>query len=133
MQITRCWEKNSPPNIEHCDKVSAAMPMGHPMDDLLKSLKKLQLGSSQEKRKHPRKDCSIKANYMVKGRWHRGSVQNISDGGAYIRTFQARTFSPGEAIFLVARIRFLREQIRGKIAWVGRNGIGVEFQPTECS
>ena len=107
--------------------------MGYPMDDILESFKKLQLGPSQEKRKHPRKDCSIKANYMVKGRWYKGSVQNISEGGTYIGTFEGRTLSPGEVIFLVARIRFLREQIRGKIAWVGRNGIGVEFQPTECS
>ena len=33
---------------------------------------------------------------------------------------------------LVARIKFLRDQIRGKIAWVGPHGIGVEFQTTEC-
>ena len=68
---------------------------------------------------------------MVRGRWHKGSVQNISEGGAYIGTFEGRTFSPGEAVFLVARIRFLREQLRGKIAWVGPHGIGVAFQTTE--
>ena len=101
-------------------------------DDDFELLKKPRLGALQEKRKNNREACSIKANYMVKGRWHRGSIQNISDGGAYIGTFEGKTFSPGEGIFLVARIRLLREQLRGKIAWVGPNGVGIEFQTTEC-
>ena len=112
-------------------KVSTAGPMEYPMDDLFLSLKKLQLGSSQEKRKHPRKDCSIKAHYTVKGRWHRGSIQNISDGGAYISSIRGEQFSPSEEMFLVARIRVLRHQLRGKIAWVGPHGMGVEFQTGE--
>jgi Tfp pilus assembly protein PilZ len=61
----------------------------------------------------------------------RWTIRNISDGGDYIRAFQARRFSPGENIFLIARIRVLREQLRGKIAWVGPHGMGVEFQTTE--
>ena len=101
------------------------------MDDVFKLVKKPRLGPWQERRKHPRVDCSIEANYMVQGSWHRGSIQDISDGGAYIQNFQSRTFSPGEGIFLVARIRVLREQLRGKIAWVGPHGMGVEFQNTE--
>jgi len=106
--------------------------MGHLMDYLLKSNKNPSLASQQERRKHPREDCSINANYMVQGRWHRGSIENISEGGAYILTFQDKTFSPGEGIFLVAQIRVLREQLRGKIAWVDPYGMGVEFQSTEC-
>ena len=119
--------------MDCCVKVGTAVLMEYPMDDLLESFKKPPLGSLQERRKHSRKGCSIKANYMVKGSWHRGSIQNVSDGGAYISSIRGEKFSPGEEIFLVARIRVLREQLRGKIAWVGRNGIGVEFQPTECS
>ena len=103
------------------------------MDHLLNSNKNPALASREERRKHPRKVCFIKANCMVQGRWHEGSIQDISKGGAYIRGFQSRTFSPGESIFLVVRIRVLREQLRGKIAWVGPHGMGVEFQPTECS
>ena len=134
MEITRSRgkEKDLPLNMDCCVKVGAAVLMEYPMDDLFQSLKKLQMGSLQERRKHKRKACSIKANYMVQGRWHEGSIQNVSDGGAYIRSFQSRAFSPGEGIFLVARIRVLRDQIRGKIAWVGPHGIGVEFQTTEC-
>jgi hypothetical protein len=89
------------------------------MDHLLNSNKNPALGSRQERRKHPREDCSIKANYMVKGLWHRGSIRNISDGGAYISSIRGEQFSPSEEIFLVARFRVLREQLRGKIAWVG--------------
>jgi hypothetical protein len=58
--------------------------MGYPMDDVFELPKKPHLGSLQERRKNNRKACSIKANYMVKGLWHRGSIQNLSDGGAYI-------------------------------------------------
>jgi hypothetical protein len=65
---------------------------------------------------------------MVQGHWHGGSIQKISEGGAYIRIFQSRTFSSGEGIFVVARIRVLREEVWGKIAWVGPHGIGVEFE-----
>lgn len=102
------------------------------MDHLLNSNRNQVQASRQERRKHPREARSIRANYMVKGRWHRGAIQNISEGGAYIGTFEGKTFSPGEVIFLVARIRLLRDQLRGKIAWVGPYGIGVEFQTTEC-
>lgn len=102
------------------------------MNDVFELIEKPRLGTLQERRKNNREACSIKANYMVKGRWHKGSIQNISEGGGYIGTFEGRTFAPGDAIFLVARISFLREQLRGKIAWVGPHGIGVEFQTTEC-
>ena len=76
--------------------------------------------------------CRIKANYMVKGHWHKGSIQNISEGGAYILTFEDKTSVSGEGIFLVARIKFLREQFKGKIAWKDSYGMGVEFQSAEC-
>ena len=101
------------------------------MDDLLESFKKPLLGSLQERRRHNRKVCSIEANYMTLGRWHKGSIKNISDGGAYITSIRGEQFSLNEKVFLVARIRVLREQLRGKIAWVGAHGIGVEFQTPE--
>jgi PilZ domain len=101
------------------------------MDQPLNSNKPPSLVTPQERRKHPRKARSIEANYMVKGRWHKGFVQNISDGGAFVSSPRGEQFSPGESIFLVARIKVLREQLRGKIAWVGSHGIGLEYQTTE--
>ena len=65
---------------------------------------------------------------MVQNRWYRGCIQDISAGGAYVEAMESRVFSPGEHILLVARIRVLREQLRGKIAWVGLYGMGVKFQ-----
>ena len=122
--------KDPPQNIDRCGKVGAAVPMEHPMDHLLNPNKNTALASRKERRKHPRKDCSVEANYMVQGRWHRGSIRNISDGGAYISSFRGEQFSPSEEIFLVARIRVLRDQLRAKIAWVGPHGMGVEFHAT---
>ncbi len=98
------------------------------MDRVLNSDGSLSPALLRERRKHPREARSIRANYMVKGTWYKGSVQNLSEGGAYIGTYQGKMFTPGEAIFLVARIRFLREQLKGKIAWVGPHGMGVKFQ-----
>jgi hypothetical protein len=98
------------------------------MHDAFDSIEEPPLGEIRERRKDNRMACRIKANYMVKGRWHKGSIQNISDGGAYILTFEDKTSSPGEGIFLVARITFLREQLRGRIAWMDSYGMGVEFQ-----
>jgi hypothetical protein len=101
------------------------------MEHLLTFKKNQSPSSSQERRKHSREARSIKANYLVRGRWHKGSIQNISEGGAYIGTSEGRTFSRGDGVFLVAKITFLREQLRGKIAWVGPYGMGVKFQRTE--
>ena len=100
--------------------------------DYLLNLDKNPSASHEDRRKHPRKECSIKANYMVQGHWHRGSIENISEGGAYILALEDKTFSPGEGIFLIAHGRVLLEQLRGKIAWVGPYGVGIEFQTAKC-
>jgi hypothetical protein len=102
------------------------------MHDAFESIEKPPPGAFRERRKKKRRPCSIRANYMVKGRWHKGSIQNISEGGACILTFEDDVSSPGEEIFLVARIRFLREQLRGRIAWVDSYGMGIKFQTAEC-
>jgi hypothetical protein len=65
------------------------------MNDVFKLDEKPHLRALQERRKNSRKACSIKAHHMVKGHWHKGSVQNISKGGAHIGPFEGRTFSPG--------------------------------------
>ena len=107
------------------------MPMKYPMNNGFELIKRPRLGPLQERRQNNRKACSIKANYMIQGCWYRGSIQNISDGGAYISPIRGEQFSPSEEMFLVARIRVLRHQLRGKIAWVGPHGMGVEFQTGE--
>jgi Tfp pilus assembly protein PilZ len=100
------------------------------MDYLFNSCDNSTPTPRQERRKRARKVCAIEGNFKAQGRWHKGFILNISQGGAYIRTFQCGKFSPEEDIFLVARITFLREQLRGKIVWVAPYGIGVEFHGT---
>jgi hypothetical protein len=101
------------------------------MDNLSKFLEKLRIRSRKERRQHPRETCFIEAGYMVQNRWYRGSIQDMSAGGAYVHSSESRFFSPGEDILLVAQIRVLRDQVRGKIAWVGLYGMGVEFRRSE--
>ena len=68
---------------------------------------------------------------MAQGHWHKGSIRNISDGGAYISSMRGERLFPSDYIFLVARIEVLRGRVRGKIAWVGLQGMGVEFETGE--
>jgi c-di-GMP-binding flagellar brake protein YcgR len=101
------------------------------MENLFKSFKRLRPCSRQERRKHPRYDFITDAYYMVQGSWYKGSIQDISEGGAYIRSIQDRTFSLGEDILLVVQLKVLREQLRGKIIRMGSHGMAVEFQTSE--
>ena len=88
------------------------------MEDVHKFGKKFHLQSSQDRRKYPRKLCSIDANYMAEGRWYKGSIRNISERGAYISSNRGEKFFPGQDIFIVSRIGVMRKQGRAKIAWV---------------
>ena len=103
------------------------------MDNLYKLLERLHTGSRKERRLHPREACFIDTGYMIQNHWYKGHIRDISSGGAYVEAMQSRVFSPGEEILLVARITVLREQLRGKIAWVGMYGMGVKFQIPELA
>jgi len=124
-------KRNLPQNLGLYAKVGTTAPMEYPMNDVFKVTEKPGMEPFQERRNSKREECSIKANYMVKARWHQGLIQNISDSGAYITPIKGKQFSPGEKIFLVARIRVLRDQVRGKIAWLGHHGMGIEFTTTK--
>lgn len=101
------------------------------MLNIFKSLRGQQHKSMQERRQHPRHACRIKAFCLVEGSWYRGSIQNISEGGAYVRSVQAGKFSKGEAILMIVDLRVLRDQIRGEIIRAGSHGIAVAFQTSE--
>ena len=74
----------------------------------------------------------MEAYYMVQGHWYKGSIEDISKGGAYIRSIQNGKVSPGEEIFLIFQLRVLRDQVRGKVIRVGSHGMGVKFEASEC-
>jgi hypothetical protein len=101
------------------------------MANLLKSFKKLYSSPRQETRRHPRYSCFIRVYYLVQGSWYRGSIQNVSEGGLYIRSFQEGKFSTDDPILMLVEFGVLRHQIRGKIIRVESDGIGVEFETSE--
>jgi hypothetical protein len=101
------------------------------MLNLFKSLRELGYRSIQERRQHPRHACRIKVYCLVEDSWYRGSIQNISEGGAYVRSFQEGKFSKGEAILMIVDLRVLRDQIRGEIIRAGSHDIAVAFQTSE--
>jgi len=101
------------------------------MADLSDFPKNIRPRARGDRRRYPREACLIESGYMVQDRWYRGHIQDISAGGAYLRSSESRAFSPGEEISLIARIKVLREHLRGKIAWVGLYGMGVQFLRSE--
>ena len=68
---------------------------------------------------------------MVRDHWYKGSIRNISQGGAYILLDRQKKFSPGEDILLVVDLRVVLDQIKAKIVWNGSHGFGVAFDTSE--
>jgi len=101
------------------------------MLNILKSFRGHQHKSIQERRLHPRHACAAKAHYLVQGTWYRGSIQNISEGGVYIRSIRERQSPEGEAILMLVELSVLRDQMRGRIIRAGSDGIAVAFDTSE--
>ena len=101
------------------------------MGGLFKCLRKLHSSPELERRKHPRKVFSSKIYYMVQGSWHKGTVKDISEGGAYVQSIGNGKCYPGDDILLVFQLRVLRDQIRGKVIRVGWYGMAIEFEEVE--
>ena len=85
----------------------------------------------QERRRHPRYASFVKVGYLVEGSWYSGSIQNISDGGLYIRSIEKGELSKGDSILILVEFGFLHHQIRGEIIRVESDGIAVEFDTSE--
>jgi hypothetical protein len=101
------------------------------MENPLRTFRKLRFKSQKERRQYARHACSISVHYLMHGSCYGGSIQNISDGGVYVRSSQERKFSRGEPILMVVDLRVLRDQIRGRIIRVGSDGFGVVFHSSE--
>jgi hypothetical protein len=101
------------------------------MENPLRAFRKLRFRSQKERRQHPRHACRISVHYLVQGSCYAGSIQNVSDGGVYVRSSQRGKLSRGEPILMVANLRVLRDQISGRIIRVGSDGFGVAFHTSE--
>ena len=89
-------------------------------------LSSLQDVEAQERRKHPRKPCSIP---VTVGTWRvfKEFVKNVSRGGMYIET--DAPFSPGEHITLTFSYANQPNPVRitARVVRKTNKGIGVEF------
>ncbi|MDY6837916.1 MAG: PilZ domain-containing protein [Thermodesulfobacteriota bacterium] len=81
----------------------------------------------RDRRRHPRRPCSIPVTCTTEDRVIQDFVKNISAGGAFIET--AVAFSPGERITLMFSSAEQEEPIKisGGIVWRAPEGIGVKF------
>ena len=82
----------------------------------------------RDQRKQPRTLCSIITEYTVDNRLHKGTMENISPGGAYIAN--QPLFPVNQEISQSFFIPNFEIPIRsmGKIIWVGSDGFGVQFK-----
>ena len=101
------------------------------MVNLFRFFMKVRHRSSRERRGHPRHASILRVDYLVQGSWYRGSIQNISEGGLYIRAIKEGDFFKGDSILMLVEFAVLRHQIRGKIVRVESHGIAVEFDTSE--
>lgn len=96
--------------------------------NLVRFFKKPPVTPAQDKRRHCRKRCFLEIDYSVRSYTYKGFIQNISEGGAYVRSNKARWFLSGEDIALRIPLRVLGDQIKGKIAWARPHGMGIMFE-----
>jgi len=96
--------------------------------DLLESL------PYADRRKHPRKSCSIVAGCSTTGRAFKGLVKNISLGGMFILCIETdKAFSAGEKITVSLPSLYKKEEfieLHGEIVWTVPDGIGVGVKIT---
>jgi PilZ domain len=93
--------------------------------ELLRSIRRLNL-LRMERRRNARKACFVYVDYVVRGRSYTDAVNNISQGGACIRT--QRSFHPGDEIELEFPLLGLNAHIEGRVAWAGPRSVGIEFR-----
>ena len=87
-----------------------------------------------DRRKHPRKACSIVAGCSAKGRAFKGLIKNISLGGMFILCIETeRGFSAGDKITVTLPSLSDTEstiELHGEIVWTVPDGIGVGVKIT---
>ncbi len=84
--------------------------------------------SPEEKRRHPRKPCSIVVDYASRDRAFRDYIRDISSGGVFIET--SKEFSIGDEIMMTFSISSKQRPFKftGQVVRITDNGIGVKFK-----
>ena len=99
------------------------------LSELFSSIRRLNRLRT-DKRRYPRKACFADVDYVVRGRSYNDMINNISQGGACVRT--QRPFLPGDEISLDFSLLELRTHVEGQIAWADPRSIGIEFRPVSA-
>jgi Tfp pilus assembly protein PilZ len=78
-------------------------------------------------RKHNRINLFLLVDYSVDGKYYRDSIQDISEGGVFIKTSQ--TFSEGKKIKMTFMSPNYQKpfKIKGEVVRVHADGVGVRF------
>ena len=82
----------------------------------------------RDQRKQPRTPCSIITEYTDDQGLHKGTMKNISPGGAYIENRPLLSVSQeiSQSFFIPNFEIPIRS--KSKIIWVGSSGFGVQFK-----
>jgi len=82
----------------------------------------------EKARKDDRKDFFMTVDYVVDGRYYRDFIQDMSDGGVFIKTRQK--FESGQEVLMTFMSPDLQKpfKIPGEIMRTLDNGIGVRFK-----
>jgi Tfp pilus assembly protein PilZ len=85
------------------------------------------MAKAEEKRNNDRKYIKVSVDYSVKNRCYSDTLENISSGGAFIRT--TRPIQIGDETTMVASIPGTEGNIKmkGKIIRRTEEGVGIEF------
>jgi len=115
---------NSPTDSRHLTQLIDNLTI----DDQRMLARILDNWDDRDQRKQPRTECSIITEYTVDNQLHKGTMKNISPGGAYIEN--QPLFPVSQEISQSFFIPNFEIPIRSKsqIVWVGSNGFGVQFK-----
>ncbi len=115
---------NSPVDSRHLNQLINHLTI----DDQRMLARILNNWDDRDQRKQPRTPCSIITEYTVDNRLHKGTMENISPGGAYIAN--QPLFPVNREISQSFFIPNFEIPIRSmsKIIWVGSDGFGVQFK-----
>jgi len=95
---------------------------------LVKAELNLQEKTDKEKRKHPRKPCSIIVDYATQDKAFRDYIRDISKGGVFIET--TNFFSAGQEFIMTFSIPNQEKPFRfiGEVVRTDDRGVGVRFK-----
>lgn len=86
-----------------------------------------RVAKREEKRNSDRKYIKVSVDYSVNDKFYNDTLENISPGGAFIRT--TRPIKVGDSTTMVAAIPSMKKNVKmkGKIIRQTEEGVGVEF------